>query len=171
MKTIEMEFALANYLDYRQNLIVFNPSWGLYVGRKIMHECDILILSQTGYATEIEIKISKADLMKDQKKKHGHDHPYIKQLWFAVPEELEEIALAEIPDRAGLYVVTKKHVESFVGVGYKFPSRNEFKVKIIRRPKANTSAPKWSDLERYQLARLGAIRAVFLKQKLMELKS
>ena len=65
--TPEMECRLADYFGYRKNLIVPNVYWGLD-----MHECDLLVLSQAGYATEIEIKISIADLRADAKKVHGH---------------------------------------------------------------------------------------------------
>ena len=46
-----------NFFNYRANLIVPNISWGLG-----LHECDLLVLTSSGYATEIEIKVSKADL-------------------------------------------------------------------------------------------------------------
>jgi len=162
MKTLEMEIALSGYLDYRRNLVVFNPSWGLYVGGKIMHECDILMLSQVGYATEIEIKVSKADLLKDDKKEHGHEHPYIKSLWFAVPEKLAETALTVIPQRAGLYSVKKVHIKN------EWHDYYRYKITPIKKPATSKTAPKWSDGDRYQLARLGAIRACALKQKLYD---
>lgn len=66
MKTIELEIAIMEYFGIRQNLIVPNVSWGM----NGLHECDVLILSKAGYATEVEIKISKPDLLKDRDKKH-----------------------------------------------------------------------------------------------------
>ena len=64
----EMECAVARYMDFRTNLVVPNVSWGFEV-----HECDLLIVTKTGYAYEVEIKRSKADLKKDIEKKHGHN--------------------------------------------------------------------------------------------------
>ena len=93
MKTLDMEIAVMKHFDIVQNLIVPNISWGI----SGLHECDILSLSKAGYATEIEIKISKADLMSDKKKEHGHRHRYIANLYFCVPSFLKQIALEEIP--------------------------------------------------------------------------
>ena len=75
MTAKEMELHISRYFDLRQNIIVPNISWGMG-----LHECDLLILSRAGYATEIEIKISAADLRKDSKKKHEHLSNKIKYL-------------------------------------------------------------------------------------------
>ena len=48
---IKMEIAIARSWNYRRHLIVPNVSWGFGV-----HECDLLVISPSGYATEIEIK-------------------------------------------------------------------------------------------------------------------
>lgn len=63
LKTIDIEVAVATYLNVRTNLIVPNISWGMF-----LHECDLLVLTPAGFAWEIEIKTTKADLIKDQKK-------------------------------------------------------------------------------------------------------
>ncbi len=52
MKTIDIEIAVMAYLGIRKNLIVPNVSWGL-----VTYEMDLLSLTQSRYATEIEIKI------------------------------------------------------------------------------------------------------------------
>jgi hypothetical protein len=56
LKTAEMEVELGRYFNYRQNIIVSNVSWGLGI-----HECDLLIITKSGYATEVEIKVSLSD--------------------------------------------------------------------------------------------------------------
>lgn len=162
MKTIDIEIAVMGYLDIRANMIVPNASWG--VAR--LHECDLLSLSKTGYATEIEIKITKSDLLKDKEKKHGHEHNHIKYLFFAVPKKLEAIALKEIPERAGLYVIEKywwtgryPHFRGDVGEWL-------YKVTQVRGAITNKRAIKWSEAERLQLARLGAMRILGLKKKI-----
>lgn len=50
----EIEIAIARYFGIRQNAIVPNVSWGL----GFPYECDLLILRDSGFAIEIEIKIS-----------------------------------------------------------------------------------------------------------------
>lgn len=159
MKTIEIEIAIMQYFDTRQNLIVPNISWGI----ANLHECDILSLSKAGYATEVEIKVSKSDLLKDKEKEHNHRHNHIAQLFFAVPKNLEDIALNVIPERAGLFVVEKYRyrVLGFDDV-YKFDT----KIIMARQCERNKNAVKWSEQERYQLARLGTMRILGLKKKI-----
>ena len=156
MTTLEIEIKLMRYFNIRQNLIVPNVK-DIIVGGKVMHECDLLMLSSSGYVTEFEIKISKNDLLKDQNKRHNHDHNWITSLYFAVPNELREIALEVIPERAGLYVLSK----TTMAWGGEKISIEQAK-KAIRR----TPAIKWDFKDRFQLARLGTMRILGLKEKL-----
>ena len=93
MKIVDIEIAIMKHICVRKNIIVPNVSWGIQ-GKdfKPLHECDLLSLSLSGYATEIEIKTSKADLLKDKEKehKHKHDHILIKNLYFAVPDSVTQ---------------------------------------------------------------------------------
>ena len=152
MKTLEMEIALMRKLGIRINLIIPNVSWGMHG----MHECDLLCLSKSGYATEVEIKVSKADLLKDVEKPHKHEHRLITYLYFAVPEKLKLIALEVIPKHAGLYVVTE----------YRSGGIYVSQVKEAQRKKG---AVKWSTEDKYKLARLGAMRILGLKSKIAKL--
>lgn len=156
INTLDIEVVMMKHLNIRQNLIVPNISWGMDVGGRSLHECDLLALSKSGFATEIEIKISKADLLKDKDKRHGHNHKAIANFYYAVPENLKQIALKSIPTRAGLFVVREynnRHVVS--------------KVKGCVR----ISNPiKWSEKDRMKLARLGTMRILGLKQKVQTLK-
>lgn len=145
--TTEMECALASFFDYRRNLIVPNVHWGLN-----MHECDLLMVSRSGYCTEIEIKVTRADLKNDAKKKHGHFSNRIKYLYFAIPTYLEHCT-EFVPDRAG--IVTVKPEE---------PDDWRPRCKIIRRPSPNNSM-KMTDADQYKVARLGALRIWRLKRK------
>lgn len=159
MKTIEIEVAVMEYIGIRQNLIVPNVSWGI-AG---LHECDLLSLSASNYATEIEIKVFKSDLLKDGDKKHGHRHNHITYLFFAVPKYLQSIALEVIPDRAGLFVVEKIKKETWMDGIY----NNVYDVKQIRGCEKNRLGVKWSDQERSKLGRLGTMRILGLKKKLI----
>ena len=151
MTTLEIEVALLNHYDVKQYVMVNGTHWGIPVKVKPMHECDMLLLNKSGYATEIEIKISKQDLLKDKEKLHGHNHNLLKYLYFAVPEELKDLALKEIPERAGLIVITKNN-----------------RVSIIRKPLKNKSAIAWNEAERYNLMRLGTMRIKTLKTRLLK---
>ena len=156
--TLEMEIALMEYLDVRRNTIVPNVSWGMELNNKPLHECDLLVLSKAGFAVEIEIKISKADLLKDKEKKHKHSHNLIKFLTFAVPENLRELALKEIPKTAGLYVVERwRHY-------------NGYTVRNIRGAVQNKDAVRWNMEQRMKLLRLGAMRSLTLKKQVLKEK-
>ena len=159
MTTLEMEIALMGYLDVRQNIVVPNPSWGI----PGLHECDLLKISALGYAVEIEIKISKADLLKDKLKWHGHNNYLIADLYFAVPEKLKEIALKEIPERAGLFIVCKKYNNYY--------KRWITYVDKIRKPRRRKPAIKWPLDLQLKLAKLGCMRILGLKEKLLKANS
>lgn len=163
MKTLDIEIAVMNYIGIRQHLVVPNISWGIGSLTKALHECDILSLSNSGYATEWEIKVSKHDLIKDKEKYHGHSHEYIADFFFVVPEKLKLIALKYIPERAGLFVVKKYRPESFKGGG--------FHIDRIKSCLRNKNAVKWSDQDRYKLARLGTMRILALKEKISKLQN
>ena len=152
--TIEMEFYLANYFNYRQNLIVPNISWGLYLNHNTLHECDLLVLTGSNYLWEIEIKISKSDLIADKKKRHGHYNQNIKRLYFAIPEYLKD-CIEHIPERAGIIVVDKKSKYN--------------KCEQIRKPKTNKGY-QLTDKEKLKMAMLGSMRIWGLKKKIIKMR-
>jgi ribosomal protein S10 len=173
MTTLDIEIAVIKASHIRQNLVVPNVSWGMVNNDGILHECDILVLTPSGYATEIEIKVSKYDLLKDAEKRHNHNHNLIRKFYFAVPESLKQIALESIPERAGLYVVSEIEATKYkwfkgggnIAIPYKYR-----RVTTVKEAKINTNAVKWDDYERYQLARLGTLRILGLKEKIQKLK-
>jgi len=151
MKSLEIEIALMEHLGVRQNTIVPNVSWSF-----LNYEADLVMLTGSGYATEIEIKVSKSDLKRDKEKRHYHDSDYFKYLYFAVPEKLTEFALTKIPERAGLYKV--------IDNGYRYF------VEQVKSPILNKNHKKWSPKERLRFAELGCMRILGLKKKLIEVK-
>lgn len=157
MKAIDVEIAVVNHFNPRANLIVPNVHWGMFI-----HECDLLMLSKAGYATEIEIKVSKSDLIADKKKKHGHKDERIKHLYFAIPKSLEAHT-EHIPERSGIIIVSEKEWWGMEG-GIRL-KKTYLACDIIRSPQTQ-SKYKFSDRERYELARLGALRIWGLKKKL-----
>lgn len=144
----KIEIALANFFDFRRNIIVPNVSWGL-----LTHECDLLVITKSGYASEVEIKVSKSDLKRDLLKSHGHYSNLIKRLFFAIPEGLVKFQ-EFIPERAGIIQVIRGNL----GYGYG--------CKILKRAKINKYAKPLSTNEIIQLGRLASIRMWCLKKTL-----
>lgn len=148
MNIKDIELAIAKYFNYRQNIIVPNISWGLH-----LHECDLLVLSKSGYATEVEIKISKSDLIKDKFKKHKHLSDKIRRLFFAMPIDLYNIikddkdVMVALPKKAGIVVVYSN-------------GRCE---KIVRA-KTVALARKFNDKEVQKLLHLGIMRTWNLRK-------
>ena len=156
ISTLEIESIVINNINIRTHLVVPNVSWGIQYRHKPLHECDILSLTSSGYATEYEIKTSKADLLADMKKAHAHDHILIKYLYYVVPDHLESIAINNISDSAGLYVIVQHD-------NYK-----EF--KLVKMATKRNDALKWTDALCLQLARLGTMRIGKLKNMILNYK-
>jgi hypothetical protein len=151
--TLEIENRVASFFDYRQNIIVPNISWGINI-----HECDLLIIRKSGCGIEVEIKISKADLKKDGEKRHGHFdyNNRIKELYFAIPEHLKD-NIDLIPERAGILVLNKR-----LDYGY------HIDLRILRKPKSNMKATKFTEKEILKIAHLGTMRIWNLKRNIIE---
>jgi hypothetical protein len=152
LKTREIELAVANWLNYRQNIIVPNVSWGL-----LDHEADLFSVNVTGYATEIEIKVSASDLKKDASKPHGHRSNLIKYLYFAIPESLLKYS-EFIPERAGILVCNYNSDKSRV---YVSKDRDAY---------PNKSARKLTEKEISHTAHLGCMRIFNMKKRIIELE-
>lgn len=153
----QIEVGLANYFDARKNIIVPNVSWGL-----LNHEADLLILSKSGYLTEIEIKRSWSDFLADFRKCHAHDDRKVSWRYFAVPhsivgrcrEKLRELSLF---DEWGLVAYAENPYPT---------DRYPCLVEITHYPsniRQHHSEKKLTTDEMFQLARLGAMRTWPLK--------
>ncbi|QMU29080.1 MmcB family DNA repair protein [Adhaeribacter radiodurans] len=151
----EMETAVAKLWDVRRHVIVPNISWGMK-----LHECDLLILTKANYAIEVEIKRSKADLKKDVEKAHAHQSKRIKELWFAIPEQLKN-CLDLIPEHAGIIIVKKRKLKSL---------KVEYRAVRKRLPVTNKEAIKLTEAEVSNLKRLGCMRIWSLKATILNLQ-
>lgn len=149
---MDIECLVAQMFGIRSHIIVPNVSWGFNI-----HECDLLIISKSNWAYEVEIKVSKSDLKKDTSKKHGHVSNRIKYLYFAIPEKLES-SIDLIPERAGIIIIREN----------KFVS-GDFYTELIRQPQANKEAVKLTDKDVKQISRLGAMRIWALKYTISNL--
>ena len=133
----DIEEALANYFDWRDKLVIPRVSFGF----SLHHEADMLVMSKNGYLTEIEIKVSKADLKQDLKKiPPRHGGKLIKAVYFAVPTGFED-------------------VYNFIDQEYGIIEVKTGKWVHIHRPaKINKQALKLTSELQFRLARLGAIK-------------
>ena len=152
--TPEIELAVAEFFNPRQHLILPNIWWGMGLN----HECDLFIVSKNNYASEIEIKVNKYDLKKDQKKGHGHSSNLIRRLYFAIPPELKEFN-NYIPEHAGIIIVyAPGELQSYYG----------HICKIERPAKINKMAKPLIQYQILHLGRLAAMRIWTLKRTLLE---
>lgn len=157
IKTIEIEVAVAILFGFRQNIIVPNLSWG-FDG---MHECDLFVVRKSGISIEVEIKISKSDLLADFKKQHKHvdRKNRITEFYYAMPEDIYNKCKDLIPETAGIITCSRYGSTGIV--------RATFKKKAKKRK----SAQKLTILEQLKVARLGSMRIWSLKQKLIKLSN
>ncbi len=161
MHSGDIEVILSRFFGCRVNTIVPNVSYGLNI-----HEVDLLIVSHSGYASEVEIKTSVSDLKADLKKSHGHRSNKIKYLYFAVPLELKEKALELIPERAGLIVITPEKLSVY---STNPPSKTPYvpeHVDIVKAPTVNKQARKLTEKELLKLGSLAAMRIWSLKERI-----
>lgn len=145
----DIEIAVAEYFDPRINLCVPNVAWGA----DLNHECDLFVLMRSHCGYEVEIKISRGDMMKDTQKSHGHFDSKLKRLYFAIPEHLLKHKDL-IPVRAGILLI------KYTG---------KWEVQEKRKAKDNGDY-KFTVEERYNIARLGALRIWPLKKQLRKAK-
>lgn len=86
--TIEQIMArLSQIEDFncRRHVVVPNVSWGL-----LNYEADFVSMTKNGYLTEIEIKRSWQDFLKDFEKRHRHDDPRVCYFYYCVPKSIKE---------------------------------------------------------------------------------
>lgn len=160
IKTIDIEVAISKYFGVRQNIIVPNISWGFHW----MHECDMFIVTKAGIVTEVEIKISKSDLLKDFEKGHNHQdrEGRITYFYYAFPETLYEKVKDLIPLDAGILTCYRPDWDSDGTRVYMHEKRKPTKRKNTR---------KLTPEEQLKIAWLGTMRIWSLKEKIIKLQN
>ena len=148
LRTCDIELAVAKHFGWRHNIIVPNVSWGL----GFRHELDLLVYTGSGKAWEVEIKVSKQDLLRDALKAHQHRSEFIHRLYFAVPETLQDL-IQEIPERAGFIVCRARP--------YGRPQ-----VNVVRPARLNPGVKPWPDSRVRKLLELASMRVWTLKEHL-----
>ncbi len=151
MRTLELETALAQYFNPRQHVVVPNVWWGLGLN----HECDLFVVTAAGYAYEVEIKVSKSDLLADLKKRHGHVSEKIRRLYYCVPVDLLDCCAMIAPERSGiLYYERDKYGRSCI--------------RKHREARNNSMARRLTDKEVRKVMHLGCMRIWTLKRQLKQ---
>ena len=159
----EMELAIARSreFNYTQKLVVYNVV-GTSSILPIWHECDVLVCTNVGYLTEIEIKRSYADFLNDFKKDHDHHSKYIKRFYYCVP--------SKIKDKVISYLDTFENRDDYrVGAGIIVISEDRWLTEV-RASKENKDALKLSTEQMLYLARLGSMRVMSLKRKIINMQ-
>jgi hypothetical protein len=156
--TIEIECEIAKHFDMRRNIIVPNISFGL----SGMHECDMFIIRPTGYAIEVEIKISRSDLLADFKKGHNHVDRWnrICEFYYAMPWDLYDKCKDLIPENAG--VITCEWYYNAYYMKWYMKTHTERKAVRINGARPLTEA------EQFKVAKLGTMRIWTLKAKIIK---
>ena len=146
----EIELSISKFYGTRQHIIV--PNCYINFGTIADHECDLIVIKRSGYAVEIEIKMSKSDLKADFKKKHGHIDDRLQHLFYALPSDLYEKCKELIPEYAGIMVVYPHETGAYTRILKSAP------VKPCRKLTVD---------EQLKIARLGVMRVWNLKKKLI----
>ena len=152
MKTSVLEVLVANYFDWRKNVIVSNVFWGFGLN----YEADLMVLTKSNHLYEVELKTSIQDLRNDLKKRVFHNSKRTKYLYFAMPEELIEEAKRILPKEVGLLSAVRRNCRD------NNIDANRY-IVCVRKPKQRRSEPI-SDKDCFKLARLGTMRIWGRKQ-------
>jgi len=171
-----MTVFVMQYFNPRQNIVVPNVFWGMGFG----HEVDVLVCSKLGYTTEVEIKISRGDLLADFRKKHDHSDPKINSHYFAVPEYLEDLAREYLRPGWGLLVLkhrrayipdchSKKVSDEIVDCGTRYVVHG-YEIKKVVNAKKKFRQPGFSSTDMNELNRLGCLRIADLYRENYKLR-
>ena len=151
----EIEIAIINsgFFNKRQNIFVPNVSWGL-----LNHEADLVIMTKSGYLTEIEIKRSWEDFKADFKKDHEHYDERVYNFYYCVPESILGKVLEFLKERFGDALPAVIAYNDKGNITY-------------NKGYAGMGGRKLFIEEQLTIARLGCMRIWNLKQKLIDKKT
>ena len=159
---IEIALSKTDNFNYIKNIIAFNV-YGLGESLNIGHECDMLVLSKNGYLSEIEIKRSWEDFKNDFKKNHKHEsyNNIIKHFYYCVPESI----LAKCIE------YWQNNSETMISGFITYDEDLNITFHNVNNINKNyTPYRKLFIEEQLQIARFGAMRAITLKEKLINQK-
>lgn len=138
------------------------------------HEIDLLVITKSQYATEIEIKTSIADLKNDLKKKHKHHSEYIKEFYFCITFEMLEKAkpiIAQHYPHAGLFYIRYHPESESYYRGVLEGKRPAYYTLHCIKPAKQLKAKKLEAKQILALASMSAWRVWNLREKLRKVAS
>jgi hypothetical protein len=147
----EIELALSGFFDSRKNFMIPNVSNGF---RGINYEIDVMVVTASLYAYDIEIKVSASDLKRDQDKhkwRYCLQQHYFRKSYFAMPETMSQHQDL-VPAHAGIILVSYNE-RSHWYVAY-----------VVKEPVVDNLAKKVTEAEYAQLGRLAMMRMWDLKR-------
>lgn len=125
----------------RSDIMIPNLSWGL-----LPYEADFVVISKSGYLTEVEIKRSWSDFLADFKKKHKHDAEQVYYFYYCVPEKITEQVVEYLRQKElSLAVLSYNDSGVVKSIGYGYSSLNGKHRKLFIE-------------EQLTIARLGQLR-------------
>lgn len=125
----------------RSDIMIPNLSWGL-----LPYEADFVVISKSGYLTEVEIKRSWSDFLADFKKKHKHDAEQVYYFYYCVPEKITEQVVEYLRQKELPLAVLSYNDSGVVkSIGYGYSSLNGKHRKLFIE-------------EQLTIARLGQLR-------------
>ena len=157
---IEVALSKTDSFNFVKNIVAFNVN-GLGQSLLIQHECDMLVLSKSGYLTEIEIKRSWEDFKADFKKKHTHNNMgIIKNFYYCVPLSILNKVQQFLNDKEISFnsIITydeNLNIEFHTIKGKEYVPYFNYRKLFLE--------------EQLQVARFGAMRAIKLKEKINNL--
>ena len=151
-----MEIAISKLYGIRQHIIVPNLSWGF-----LSHEADLFIIKKSGLTVEVEIKRSLQDMKAEKNKNHTHGDKQnrINEFYYAFPIELLEKCKPYVPEGAGIITCHKSYDNTYRTYARFY--QNATKIKNSR---------KLTTEEQFTIARLGCLRIMPLKMKIVALQ-
>lgn len=132
-----------------RHLCVANVAWSL-----LPYEADLLVMTQSGYMVEVEIKVSLADLKRDASKHKWSTQAFttmVSRFYYAMPAALWEKPAAQEAVRPGAGVIVVEKVEH--------DRHGRVLEARVEREAVRTGARALTARERFDLARVGSYRA------------
>lgn len=158
MTAEDLTLDLFDLFNPRQNIMVPNVSWGLFIHREV----DLLKVTASGYAHEYEIKVSLADLKRDGiKRRDRRQCELIRSKTYVMPAAMEK-HVDLIPVECG-YILMAPRQEGRA-------SHATRRVHARREAETNKCCRKLTDREIAKVARLGALRIPGLMRKVRSLR-
>ena len=152
----QIQVLVAELFGVRDNIIVPNVSWGFFA----THEADMVVIGKSNYLTEVEIKRSWGDFLKDFRKSTTHDEGKVMWKYFAVPQNI----VKKVAD----YLSTKS-IKDWGIITYNDLGGVWFDKKPDNFGSSDPTKKLFIE-ERLKIATLGCMRVWKLKSKLEEAK-